>query len=149
MSVRNLDRLFKPRSVALIGATDRAGSVGAVLLRNLRRARFAGELLLVNPHRQTLGGMPVYSDIASLPQTPDLAIIVTPPDTVPALVAALGVRGTKAAVVITAGFGELGEAGRRLQQAMLDAARPHLLRVIGPNCVGVIVPPLGLDASFS
>ena len=149
MSVRNLDRLFKPRSVALIGATDRAGSVGTVLLRNLRRARFAGELLLVNPHRQTLDGMPVYPDIASLPQTPDLAIIVTPPDTVPALVAALGVRGIKAAVVITAGFGELGEAGRRLQQAMLDAARPHLLRVIGPNCVGVIVPPLGLDASFS
>ena len=76
MSVRNLDRLFKPRSVALIGATDRAGSVGAVLLRNLRRAGFAGELLLVNPHRQTLDGMPVYPDVASLPQTPDLAVIV-------------------------------------------------------------------------
>ena len=78
MSVRNLDKLFKPRSVALIGATDRAGSVGAVLLRNLRRAGFAGELLLVNPHHQTLDGMPVYPDVASLPQTPDLAVIVDP-----------------------------------------------------------------------
>ena len=78
MSVRNLDKLFKPRSVALIGATDRAGSVGAVVLRNLRRAGFQGELLLVNPHRQTLDGLPVYPDVASLPCTPDLAIIVTP-----------------------------------------------------------------------
>ena len=149
MSVRNLDKLFKPRSVALIGATDRAGSIGAVVLRNLRRAGFGGELLLVNPRHQTLGGIPVYPDVASLPRPPDLAVIVTPPDTVPGLVAALGARGTKAAVVITAGFGELGGAGRALQQAALDAARPHVLRLVGPNCVGIIVPGKGLDASFS
>src|SRR5271169_2835140 len=149
MSVRNLEKLFKPRSVALIGATDRAGSVGAVVLRNLRRAGFRGELLLVNRHHQTLDGMPVYPEVASLPRPPDLAVIVTPPDTVPGLVAALGERGTKAGVVITAGFGELGDAGRALQQATLDAARPHLLRLVGPNCVGIIVPKIGLDASFS
>lgn len=149
MSVRNLDKLFKPCSVALIGATDRPGSVGAVVMRNLRRADFRGELLLVNRHHQTLGGMPVYSEVASLPRPPDLAVIVTPPDTVPGLVAALGERGTKAGVVITAGFGELGDAGRALQQATLDAARPHLLRLVGPNCVGIIVPKIGLDASFS
>src|SRR5688500_2616435 len=149
MSVRNLDKLFKPRSVALIGATDRAGSVASVLLRNLRRAGFAGALHLVNPNRQSLDGLPVYPNIESLPETPDLAVIVTRPDTVPGLIASLGTRGTKAAVVITAGFGEMGEAGRRLQQAALDAARPHLLRVVGPNCVGIIVPQVGLDASFS
>jgi acetyltransferase len=149
MSVRNLDKLFKPRSVALIGATDRTGSVGAVVLRNLRRAGFGGELLLVNQHHQTLDGMPVYPDAASLPHAPDLAIIITPPDTVPGIVAALGARGTKAAVVITAGFGELGEAGRALQQAILDAARPYLLRIVGPNCLGIMVPSIGLDASFS
>jgi acetyltransferase len=149
MSVRNLDKLFKPRSVALIGATDRAGSVGTVLLRNLRKPGFTGELLLVNPRRQTLDGLPVYPDVASLPRAPDLAVIVTPPETVPALIAALGARGTKAAVVITAGFGELGDAGRVLQQAILDAARPHLLRLIGPNCVGIMVPRIGLDASFA
>ena len=149
MSVRNLDKLFKPRSVALIGATDREASVGAILLRNLRRAGFAGALHLVNPHRQTLDGMPVYPDVDSLPETPDLAVIVTRPDTVPGLVASLGARGTKAAVVITAGFGEVGDAGRQLQQQMLEAARPNLLRIVGPNCVGIIVPPVGLDASFS
>jgi len=149
MSVRNLDNLFKPRSVALIGATDRTGSVGAVVLRNLRRAGFGGELMLVNRHHQTLDGMHVYPDSASLPHTPDLAIIVTPPDTVPGIVAALGARGTRAAVVITAGFGELGEAGRALQRAILDAAGPYLLRLVGPNCVGIMVPGIGLDASFS
>src|SRR5471030_2649760 len=149
MSVRNFDKLFKPRSVALIGATDRAGSVGAVILRNLRRAGFRGELMLVNQHHQTLDGTPVYPDVARLPRVPDLAIVVTPPDTVPGIVAALGASGTKAAVVITAGFGELGEAGRTLQQAILDAARPHLLRLVGPNCVGIMVPQIGLDASFS
>ena len=149
MSVRNLDKLFKPCSVALIGATDRPGSVGAVVLRNLRRADFRGELLLVNRHHQTLGGMPVYPEVASLPHPPDLAVIVTPPGTVPGLVDTLGVRGTKAAVIITAGFGELGDAGRALQKATLDAAHPHLLRLVGPNCVGIMVPEIGLDASFS
>ncbi len=149
MSLRNLDKLFKPCSVALIGATDRAGAVGTVVLRNLRRAGFRGELMLVNLHKLSLDGLPVYPDVASLPQAPDLGVIVTPPTTVPGLVAALGARRAKAVVVITAGFGELGEAGRDLQQATLDAARPHLLRLIGPNCVGIMVPGIGLDASFS
>lgn len=149
MSIRNLDRLFNPASVALIGATDRAGSVGAVVMRNLRRGGFRGELMLVSPHHSVLDGMPVYTDVASLPHAPDLAVIATPPATVPALVAELGGRGTKAAVVITAGFGELNAAGRALQQAALEAARPHLLRLVGPNCVGIMVPGIGLDASFS
>jgi acetyltransferase len=149
MSVRNLGRLFKPGSVALIGATPRPGSVGAVVARNLRRAGFAGEKMLVNPHYHAIDGLTVYPDIKSLPRVPDLAVIATPPETVPSLIGALGERGTRAAVVITAGFGELGEHGCNLQQAMLDAAKPYLLRIVGPNCVGIMVPPLGLDASFS
>jgi acetyltransferase len=149
MSVRNLDKLMKPKSLALIGATPRTGAVGAVVLRNLRRAGFQGPLMLVNPKHHALDGMPVYRDVQNLPETPDLAVIVTPHETVPGLIATLGARGTRAAVVITAGFGELGERGRALQQAMLEAAQPHLLRLVGPNCVGVMVPGAGLDASFS
>jgi len=149
MSVRNLDKLFKPGAVALIGATPRHGSLGAVLSRNLRRGAFGGPLMLVNPDHRSIGGVPVHRDIASLPEVPDLAVIATPPETVPGLIAELGVRGTRAAVVIGAGFGEQGASGRALRQAMLDAARPHLLRLVGPNCVGIMVPAVGLDASFS
>ena len=149
MSVRNLDKLFAPRSVALIGATPRPGSVGAVVLRNLRRARFAGELMLVNPHHHSIEGLIVHPDIASLPRTPDLAVIVTPAETVPGVIVELAARGTHAAVIITAGFGELGQRGQALQQAALEAAKPHLLRMVGPNCVGIMVPRLRLDATFS
>jgi acetyltransferase len=149
MSVRNLDKLFNPGSVALIGATPRQESVGAVVLRNLRRAGFAGKLMLVNPHHRTIDRLPVYPNIATLPQVPDLAVITTPPATMPSVISELGERGTRAAVVITAGFGELGERGRSLQQATLAAAQPHLLRIVGPNCLGVMVPRLGLDATFS
>ncbi|HTQ35066.1 MAG TPA: bifunctional acetate--CoA ligase family protein/GNAT family N-acetyltransferase [Stellaceae bacterium] len=149
MSIRNLDHLFKPASVALIGATDRAGSVGMVVQRNLRRAGFRGTLMLVSPHHRELVGQPVYPDVAALPQPPDLAVVITPPAAVPGVVTALGERGAKAAVVITAGFGELGAEGKALQQATLDAARPHLLRLVGPNCVGIMVPRIGLDASFA
>ena len=93
MSVRNLDKLFAPRSVALIGATPRPGSVGAVVLRNLRRAGFAGELMLVNPHHHSIEGLIVHPDIASLPRTPDLAVIVTPAETVPGVIVELVARG--------------------------------------------------------
>jgi len=149
MSVRNLDRLFKPRSVAVIGATPRPQTVGSVLLSNLRSGGFTGPLMLVNSKYKEIGGLPVARDIASLPSVPDLAIIATPPATVPGIVAELGARGTKGTIVITAGFGELGSEGHALQQLILAAAKPHLLRVVGPNCVGVMVPGAGLNASFA
>jgi acetyltransferase len=97
MSVRNLDKLFKPRAVALIGATPRHGSLGVVLARNLRRGSFGGPLMLVNPHQRSIGRMPVYSDIASLPEIPDLAVIATQPETAPGAIAGLGAQGTRAA----------------------------------------------------
>ena len=149
MSVRNLDKLFKPRAVALIGATPRQGSPGAALVRNLRRGGFGGQLMLANPRHRSIGGMPVYPDVANLPEVPDLAVIATPPETVPGVIAGLGARGTRAAIVITAGRGERGAPDGTLQQATLDAAQPYLLRVVGPNCAGIMVPAIGLDASFS
>ena len=148
LSIRNLKSLFAPGSIALIGASERPDTVGAVLAKNLLSGGFQGPLMLVNPHISALNGQKVWPDVDSLPSVPELAVIATPPATVPDIVAQLGAKGTKAAIVITAGFGETGEHGLQLQQAMLDAARPHLLRILGPNCFGIVVPDLGLNTSF-
>lgn len=147
MSLRNLQFLLRPQSVALIGASATPGTVGAALARNL--LDFKGELYFVNPKHATLNGRPCFPDAAALPEAPDLAVICTPAATVPQVVQALGERGTRAAIVVSAGFGEAGDAGRALQQAILDAARPYTLRIIGPNCIGVLNPPLALNASFA
>ncbi|MEX0758080.1 MAG: CoA-binding protein, partial [Tistlia sp.] len=150
MSVRNLDRLFKPSSLALIGASKRAGSVGRVVARNLFNGGFDGPIMPVHPRHTAIEGTLAYRSVAELPLAPDLAVICTPPDSVPALIDELGARGTRAVVVITAGFGEGGDApGLERRQRLLDAARPYTLRVVGPNCVGVQLPRLGIDASFS
>ena len=150
MSVRNLESLFKPRSIALIGASDKPASVGGVLTRNLMAAGFAGPIMLVTPAHASIAGIATFRDVDNLPQAPELAVIATPPATVPGLIAALGRRGTKAAVVITAGFGEGGDAaGANLRQAMLDAAKPYLLRVVGPNCLGIIASERHLNATFA
>ncbi|MGB9277804.1 MAG: CoA-binding protein, partial [Terrimicrobiaceae bacterium] len=136
--------------MALIGASNEPSTVGAVVHRNLREGGFSGPVMLVNPKHAEIDGEACHPDVASLPAAPDLAVVATPPETVPGIIAALGERGTKAAVVITAGFREGGaERGETLQQAMLEAARPHLLRIVGPNCLGVAVPSRGLNATFA
>lgn len=149
MSTRNLEKMFAPRSLVLVGASARPGSVGEVLLRNLSGAGFAGTISAINPHAEAFGAIRSYRDVASLPEVPDLAVIATPPASVPGIIGDLGARGTKAAVIITAGFGELGEEGKRLQVGMLDAARSGLMRIVGPNCLGLMVPGIGLNASFA
>ena len=149
MTVRNLKYLFEPRSVAVIGASNRAHSVGATVLQNLIVGGFAGKIMPVNPKHATLDGLEVYASVSHLPQAPDLAVICTPPDTVPGLIEELGRLGTRAAVVLTAGLSIPYKDGRTVRQAMLDAARPHLLRILGPNCVGLLVPSIGLNASFA
>lgn len=150
MSVRNLDALFHPKAIALIGASTREHSVGAVMAQNLLRGGFAGPLMLVNPAHASIGEVRCYPDVVSLPTVPDLAAICTPASTLPGLIAELGARGTKGAVVVSAGFKELGtKEGLALQQAMLDAARPHLLRIIGPNGIGLLSTPAGVNASFA
>ena len=142
MTVRNLDHALAPRSVAVIGASTEEGSVGGTLTKNVLAGGFKGEVYLVNPHHDAIGGGRCFLDIAALPVAPELAVIATPPGTVPELVGALGKKGTRAVVVITAGLGP------ELKQAMLDQARPYLLRIIGPNCLGIAVPGLGLHANF-
>jgi len=150
MSVRNLRQLLAPKSVALVGASERPGSVGATVWRNLLEGGFKGTLFPVNPKYATLGGHRVWADVADLPQAPELAIICTPPATVPGIVRALGERGTRAAVVMTAGLSSARDLrGRSLKQAMLDAANPYLLRILGPNSSGLLAPGIGLNASIA
>ncbi|GMV47590.1 MAG: bifunctional acetate--CoA ligase family protein/GNAT family N-acetyltransferase [Burkholderiaceae bacterium] len=143
MSIRHLDDLFDPASVAVIGASTRPGSVGATVWRNLRQGRYAGPRWAVNLRHRQVDGERAYASVAELPEAPALAIVCTPPAGVPQLIAELGAKGTRAAVVLTAGF------TREQKQAMLDAARPYLLRVLGPNGLGLLSPPVGLNASFA
>jgi acetyltransferase len=150
MSVRNLRQLFAPKSVALVGATERPGSVGATMLRNLREGGFEGQLYPVNPKYGRIDGMRAWPDVASLPAAPELAIVCTPPHTVPGIVKALGELGTRAAIVMSAGVSTGRDArGRSLRQAMLDAANPYLLRILGPNSAGLLAPGLQLNASIA
>jgi len=150
MTIRNLDKMFKPKSIALIGASDTPGTLGNVVTRNLLGAGFEGNIYPVNPKYDAVSGVAAYPDVASLPFVPDLGVIVTPPETVPYIIGRLGEKGTRAAVVISAGFIERQNSdGRALQQAMLDAAKPYTLRIIGPNCLGIMAPGGFLNASFA
>ncbi|OBQ64518.1 bifunctional acetate--CoA ligase family protein/GNAT family N-acetyltransferase [Mesorhizobium erdmanii] len=145
MTIRNLEYAVSPKSVAVIGATGRIGSVGCVVFDNIVSGGFEGEIWPVNPKHSQVAGHRCYGSVADLPGIPDLAVIVTPPDTVPGIVRELAEKGTRAAVVITAGLNH----GNGLRQAMLDAAKPWLMRIIGPNTIGLIVPPAKLNASFA
>ncbi len=150
MTVRNLDKLFAPRSVAVIGASGQPARVGSVVLANLIRGGFTGPIWPVNPKYRTLEGLTCYPDVRALPGIPDLAVIVVPPGAVPAQIAMLGQIGCRAAVVLTAGLStQMAPDGRTLQQAMLDAAKPYLLRILGPNGIGTMIPGLRLNASFA
>jgi acetyltransferase len=143
MSIRHLDSLFDPASLAVIGASNRPARVGSTVWRNLRAGGYAGPCWPVNPKYDLLDGERVYPDVHSLPQAPELAVICTPPASVPGLIADLGERGTRAAIVLTAGL------DAQQKQVMLNAARIHLVRILGPNCVGLISPHSRLNASFA
>ncbi len=144
MSTRNLDALFQPRAIALIGASNRFRSVGEVLARNLFGAGFQGPVMPVNPHEAAIRSTVAYPDVRSLPAAPDLAVIATPAPGVPELIGQLGEAGCRAAVVISSGFED-----EALRADLLEAARPHTLRIVGPNCIGFISPRAGINASFA
>lgn len=150
MSTSYLERMFRPRSVAVVGANDKPQRVGGVIMRNLLSGGFVGPIMPVNPRHDSVAGVLTYPDIASLPRTPDVAVLCTPPETVPGLVDELGARGTRAAVVVARGLATTRDAaGRSLQDRMLAAAKAHGMRILGGGTLGLLVPHIGLDASFS
>ena len=144
-----LTPLFEPAAVAVIGATERAGAVGAVLICNLLEAKYRGALFGVNPKYRTVRGVPCFPAIGKVPARVDLAVIATPAGTVPDIIGQCGREGVRAAVVISAGFSEVGKEGAKLERALLENARRHRLRVLGPNCLGLLRPELGLNATFA
>lgn len=145
MTIRNLEQCFRPRSVAIVGASQRPQSVGAIVLQNIRSGGFEGAIYPVNPKYDRIDDIACYRNAGELPDAPDLAVIVTPPRAIPGVIGELGSRGCKAAVVITAGV----DTASGLRQAMLDAARPHLMRIVGPNTIGMLSPLVSLNASFA
>ncbi len=145
MTIRNLEFAVRPRSLAVFGASANEGSVGRTVMENIAAGGFEGDIWPVNPKYEEVSGRRCYDNAAELPGVPDLGVIVTPPATVPGIVADLGAKGCRAAVVITAGLTR--ENG--LRQAMLDAAKPYLFRIIGPNTVGLMIPPARLNAGFA
>lgn len=146
---RDLDAVFKPKSVALIGAKDEPGSVGCTLLANLIQNRGSFNIYPVNPKRTSVLGMKCYANVGAIPEKADLAIIVTPAATVPAVMKECAENGVKSVIIISAGFKELGQPGLDLENAIVKTAREAKIPIIGPNCLGVMNPIYGLNATFA
>lgn len=148
MGPHYLHRFFTPKTVAIIGASERADSVGYQLLHNMQEAGFSGGLYPVNNKRDTLLGLKAYPDLNTIPEEIDLVVIATPAPSVPNLIRQCGEKGVTAVVIITAGFSELGEEGKQLQQEVVAIAHRYNIRLIGPNCLGISRPSALLNATF-
>ncbi len=148
MAQHYLSPLFAPRSVVVIGASDRLDSVGGVVFRNMLQSGFQGRLFAINPKHVTVQGQPCFAGVEAISEPIDLAVIATRATTVPEIVEACGKHGVKAAVVLSAGFSEAGPEGVALEQAVLENARRYGLRLLGPNCLGIMRPATGLNATF-
>ncbi len=150
MSVRNLSALFRPKSVAVVGATEREKAVGTIAMRNLMQGGFSGPIMPVNPKQQAVAGVLAYPDVDSLPVVPDLAVICVAAAEVPEQIERLGARGTHAAIILTGGLATtLAPDGRTLHANMIDAARRHDMRILGSDSLGLMVPAVGLNASYA
>ena len=144
-----LDVFFAPKSVAVVGATENPGSVGRTILWNLMTSPFGGTVFPVNPKRTSVLGVKAYPSLSEIPEPVDLAVIVTPPPSVPGIIRECGETGVRGAVVISAGFKEVGPEGAALEKQVVEEARAARIRVIGPNCLGVMSPLTGLNATFA
>ena len=144
-----LEAIFRPRSVAVIGATEKRGSVGRDVLWNLISSPFGGTVFPVNPNRPSVLGIKAYPNLAAIPDAVDLAVIVTPATSAPGLVAECAAKGVRGVIIISAGFREVGPAGAELERLVLAEAEAAGIRVVGPNCLGVMNPVAGLNATFA
>jgi acetyltransferase len=145
----DIESIFEPSSVAIIGASEADGSPGTAVLKNMLKAKFKGKIYPVNPKYEKVQRRRCYPDVASIPGSVDLAVIATPARTVAGVLDACGIAEIPGAVVISAGFREAGSQGRALENAVLKTARKHGIRFLGPNCLGVMRPDIGLNATFS
>lgn len=149
MSKHYLSSLFEPSSVAVFGASEKIDSVGQVVFQNILQSGFKGKLYAINPKFSEVQGQRAYASIEEINEVIELVIIATPAHTVPDIIESCGRHGIKAAVVITAGFAEIGPEGQALEQALLAAAHRYRIRLIGPNCLGIMRPHIGLNATFN
>ncbi len=149
MKKHYLSKVFEPQSIAVVGASDRPSSVGAQVLRNIRAGGFAGEIYPVNPKHQTVDGLPAYATITDIDHPIDLVVIAIPAPAIPDVMRQCGEHGVGAAVVLSAGFAEVGRQGEALQNEIVDVARTYNIPLVGPNCLGVIRPRVGLNATFA
>ncbi|HEX5136476.1 MAG TPA: CoA-binding protein, partial [Planctomycetota bacterium] len=149
--MKGLDRLFRPRAVAVVGASRTDGSIGREILRNLVDGGFEGKVFPVNPHADVVHSIKCFPRVSAIPDPVDLAVVAVKKDLVPAAIDDCVKKGVGAAVVITAGFKEVGEEGAEREAAILETARRHGMRVVGPNCMGIqnTLPGARLNASFS
>jgi len=143
-----LEKFFDPDSVAIVGASEKKGKVGAEILANMTEAGYKGKIFPVNRKAETINGLKCYPDIESIGQVPDVVIIVIPAKAVPAVMQQCAKIGVKSVIIITAGFKEIGKEGQGLEQQVIQIAKQAGIRIIGPNCLGVIVPANNLNASF-
>jgi len=149
MGMEKMRLFFEPESVALVGATDGKDAVGRIILDNLLLAKDKRKVYPVNPNRELIFDMKCYPALASLPETPDLVIIVTAAKIVPEVISECGKTGVKAAIIISAGFKEVGEEGKALENRILALASKYGIKVIGPNCLGIIKPSANLNTTFA
>ncbi len=150
MAIRDLNAIFKPKRIALIGVSNDPNSVGGITLRNLVSAGFRGVVYPINPKHEAVMGIPCYPDVKSLPKLPDLAVIMTAAKTVPDIIRECGEAGICGIVIMSAGFKETGPDGKKLEDKLREeVARFPKMRVIGPNCLGFIVPGTYLNVSFA
>lgn len=148
MSTHYLASLFTPESVALFGASDRPDSVGGIVLRNLIGSEYKGRIYAINPKREQVQGQKAYASLGDIGETVDLAVVATPAATIPAIVESCGEQGVRMMLILSAGFRETGPQGQRLEDQVTELARRHGIRLMGPNCLGIIRPDQGLNITF-